>query len=474
MTATTIKPTRQTTHHHSPSHHEYKNSYPYIYHPFDHRRRGKVPFSSITLHVASTEVATESEVEVDNKMKVVQLARYPVKGLAPDLLSEVHISSKDFISTFPDDRRFALLQQKQKQTKQGRIDMDEDQANKKESSASSLFNPIDPKWIHKEHFLCAFTQPEFMAKFDCKYRIIAGSDTLDALDDTTDRNTYSFCRPNDDPISVIHNDNGITTGTETIDNNQATIHRMITIFRREYDNDNTLEQKQQRKGGEGKEEERSLSRSSTILLGPVDLSTSEGRKELETFFMEQYLTDAKMSHHNDEQQNEEEKEQVVPVLKCITAMKNTSSSSNSKIKQELQQQHVHQFGNTRSGVKNNNNDTRTIHIINEETVKELSSELGIQINPMRFRPNLIINGLRPWKEFDLVGKTLKVVSSPSDKSNENNEMKIEILSTTVRCAGVGIDPTERPDERNKLDIPTLLNKHYPQYGPYLSPTLLVM
>ena len=36
---------------------------------------------------------------------------------------------------------------------------------------------------------------------------------------------------------------------------------------------------------------------------------------------------------------------------------------------------------------------------------------------------------------------------------------------TVRCEGVGIDPLD--PNREKVDVPKLLAKHYPEYGPYL-------
>jgi len=42
---------------------------------------------------------------------------------------------------------------------------------------------------------------------------------------------------------------------------------------------------------------------------------------------------------------------------------------------------------------------------------------------------------------------------------------MKILSTTVRCEGVGIDPLD--PYREKVDIPKLLAKYYPEYGPYL-------
>ena len=115
-----------------------------------------------------------------------------------------------------------------------------------------------------------------------------------------------------------------------------------------------------------------------------------------------------------------------------------------------------------------------------------SSTTTTAIHPMRFRPNMVISGLDAWKEFDLVGKTIQVIPSSTNHNSTTTTtttttkngtkattetipvkgMKIKIISTTVRCSGIGIDPTESPNQREKLDVPNLLNQHYPEYGPY--------
>ena len=62
---------------------------------------------------------------------------------------------------------------------------------------------------------------------------------------------------------------------------------------------------------------------------------------------------------------------------------------------------THQFGNTHLGVKHSQ-DTRTIHIINLATVEEVSRAIGRPLDPMRFRANVILDGLKPWEEFEWV------------------------------------------------------------------------
>ena len=185
-------------------------------------------------------------------------------------------------------------------------------------------------------------------------------------------------------------------------NNAEDTKRLLTIWERDDD-------------GKSKKE------TSDAVLGPIDLAQDSGRSELASFF------------------SSISSEEVL----CIAA--------DSK-------QHTHQFGNTRSGLKARG-DTRTVHIINAETVKQFSDAIGCPLNPSRFRPNIIVDGLEPWAEFDLVGKSIAVGS----KSGE--ELILDIVSTTVRCEGVGVDPLD--NSAGVLPIPALLSKHFPQHGPYL-------
>jgi uncharacterized protein YcbX len=114
--------------------------------------------------------------------------------------------------------------------------------------------------------------------------------------------------------------------------------------------------------------------------------------------------------------------------------------------------HTHQFGNTRSGVRHNNN-TRTIHIVNAATVAQVSERTGIDLDPQRFRANIIVQGLAPWEEFDWVGGQIAMGSAILD-----------VISKTVRCDGVNVDLITGEQD---CDLPALLAHHFPEHGPYL-------
>ena len=72
----------------------------------------------------------------------------------------------------------------------------------------------------------------------------------------------------------------------------------------------------------------------------------------------------------------------------------------------------HQFGNTASGVNAGDGSTRTIHIVNANTVAALSAKSGVPLHVDRFRPNIILGGGLPaWEEFKWVGRCITLGSS---------------------------------------------------------------
>jgi uncharacterized protein len=85
-------------------------------------------------------------------LRVTALHRYAVKGLSYDALKSVSLTT----SSFPEDRRYALLK----------------------SSQRNGYNSNDPTWISKDNFVCAFTHAELLAKFQSSYRVVDGDHRL--------------------------------------------------------------------------------------------------------------------------------------------------------------------------------------------------------------------------------------------------------------------------------------------------------
>jgi uncharacterized protein YcbX len=166
------------------------------------------------------------------------------------------------------------------------------------------------------------------------------------------------------------------------------------------------------------------------LLGPIDLATDEGRQALALFLSAQSGQD----------------------VTCVSASEPNTAAP-----------HTHQFGNTGSGVKVRG-DTRTLHIVNLNTIRALSEKIGVELNPYRFRPNIVIDGPPAWSEFGWVGKNL-VVMDNSDGDGKPTGMKLAVIQKTVRCEATHVDPTDPSDPYP--EIVKLLVKHFPEHGPFL-------
>jgi len=160
---------------------------------------------------------------------------------------------------------------------------------------------------------------------------------------------------------------------------------------------------------------------SDLLLGSVNISTKAGQERLAGFFEE----------------------------KCGEPLTFVTSNSSD-----------HQFGNTESGF-NKRQDSRTIHIVNASTVREVETKLGVKLSAEQFRPNIIVDGLQAWNDFDAVGKTMTV----SRPDGTVSTLQFVGLTRCVRCDGIGVDPLD--PSKPQVDIPKLLAKNYPEHGPYL-------
>ena len=73
--------------------------------------------------------------------------------------------------------------------------------------------------------------------------------------------------------------------------------------------------------------------------------------------------------------------------------------------------------------------SKCLHIVNLETMRELERAAGTPLKPLRFRPNIVIDGASAWEEFGWVGKTIAV-----------GETELEVFKRTSRCAATDVDP----------------------------------
>jgi uncharacterized protein YcbX len=87
-----------------------------------------------------------------------------------------------------------------------------------------------------------------------------------------------------------------------------------------------------------------------------------------------------------------------------------------------------------------------VSIINLASVGAIREMMGREVDPLRFRGNVMVEGLEPWAEFDLVGR---VLAAPSGA-------RLKVTRRIPRCAATEVDPTTGARD---LDIPKALMRH---------------
>lgn len=87
-----------------------------------------------------------------------------------------------------------------------------------------------------------------------------------------------------------------------------------------------------------------------------------------------------------------------------------------------------------------------VHVINLATLRELERVMGRTIDPIRFRPNLVIDGPEPWSELAWVGQEVSI-----------GPVRLKVVERTSRCAATNVDP--RTGVRD-MDIPAVLRREF--------------
>lgn len=86
-----------------------------------------------------------------------------------------------------------------------------------------------------------------------------------------------------------------------------------------------------------------------------------------------------------------------------------------------------------------------VSLINLASLADLESRMGAPVDPLRFRGNILLEGLKPWEEFDLVGQ---VLTAPSG-------LKLKITKRIDRCAATAVDPVT--GQRDMPIVKALMN-----------------
>ncbi|MCC7048387.1 MAG: MOSC domain-containing protein [Alphaproteobacteria bacterium] len=72
---------------------------------------------------------------------------------------------------------------------------------------------------------------------------------------------------------------------------------------------------------------------------------------------------------------------------------------------------------------------KVVSIINLASVKDLERVVGAPVDPLRFRGNLLVEGLPPWQEFQWIGKEFRIGDVP-----------VRTVKRIQRCAATAVNP----------------------------------
>ena len=102
---------------------------------------------------------------------------------------------------------------------------------------------------------------------------------------------------------------------------------------------------------------------------------------------------------------------------------------------------------------------KVLHLVNLASVRALSEKIGKPLDPMRFRANLVIDGLEPFEELDWPGQQLQV-----------GETSLTAIARTQRCAATNVDPSTG---NRDLQLPRSLMGYFghSDFGIYLKVSL---
>ncbi|GJE18626.1 MOSC domain-containing protein [Methylobacterium marchantiae] len=88
---------------------------------------------------------------------------------------------------------------------------------------------------------------------------------------------------------------------------------------------------------------------------------------------------------------------------------------------------------------------RAVSVVNLASVRALSEATGRDLDPLRFRANIHLDGLAPWQELDWVGRELSI-----------GPVRFRGLARTPRCGAVNVNPVTAERDAN---LPKAIMQH---------------
>jgi uncharacterized protein YcbX len=89
---------------------------------------------------------------------------------------------------------------------------------------------------------------------------------------------------------------------------------------------------------------------------------------------------------------------------------------------------------------------KCLHIVNLASLRDLERVTGRQIDPLRFRANVYLDGVPAWEEFRWLDRGLKL-----------GDVEVQVFDRTTRCDATNVDPATGVRD---MAVPALLQRHF--------------
>lgn len=87
-----------------------------------------------------------------------------------------------------------------------------------------------------------------------------------------------------------------------------------------------------------------------------------------------------------------------------------------------------------------------VSLINLASVRDIARVAGVEIDPLRFRGNFLVEGLEPWEEKSWLGREVSIGGA-----------RLKVQKSIVRCAATNVNPATA---QRDLTIPYLLESAF--------------
>ena len=99
----------------------------------------------------------------------------------------------------------------------------------------------------------------------------------------------------------------------------------------------------------------------------------------------------------------------------------------------------------------------SVSLLNIQSINDFQNKIEEKIEVSRFRGNICIDGIEPWKEREWIGKIIKI-----------NNVSFKVEKNIPRCVAINLKPKT---DNSSLNLLKLLKKNYNHFdmGIYLTP-----